>query len=426
MTYLKEIKGKHQGLTYHIVKTEKFKTISIIFKLLSPLTNEEVTKRALFPHVLLRGTSKYPSTSAFRTYLDELYGTSVSADLSKKGEQHVITFRLDIANEKYLKEQTPLLEKGLELVRDVIFSPALEDGVFHSLYVSQEKRTLKQRIQAVYNDKMRYSNLRLIQEMCKDEPYALHVNGELKDVEDITPQSLYETYQKALREDQLDLYIVGDVDENQVEQLISSYFNVEERKGRKAADIQRNHKPEPREVIEDADVKQGKLNMGFRTNTVFTDQDYPALLLFNGLFGGFSHSKLFINVREKASLAYYAASRIESFKGLLMVMSGIEVGNYQKAVEIINQQFQEMKKGNFTEDVIDQTKAVIKNQILETLDTPYGLVEFLYQQTAAQTEFALEKWLANIANVSKEDIIKVGEKIELDTTYFLKGTEGAS
>ncbi|MDA7025797.1 pitrilysin family protein [Bacillus sp. CLL-7-23] len=426
MTYLKEIKGRHQGLTYHIVKTEKFKTISIIFKLLSPLTNEEVTKRALFPHVLLRGTSKYPSTSAFRTYLDELYGTSVSADLSKKGEQHVMTFRLDIANEKYLKEQTPLLEKGLELIRDVIFSPALEDGVFHSLYVSQEKRTLKQRIQAVYNDKMRYSNLRLIQEMCKDERYALHVNGELKDVEDITPQSLYETYQKALREDQLDLYIVGDVDENQVEQLISSYFNVEERPGRKAADIQRNHKPEPREVIEDADVKQGKLNMGFRTNTFFTDQDYPALLLFNGLFGGFSHSKLFINVREKASLAYYAASRIESFKGLLMVMSGIEVGNYQKAVEIINEQFQEMKKGNFTEDVIDQTKAVIKNQILETLDTPYGLVEFLYQQTAAQTEFSLEKWLANIANVSKEDIIKVGEKIELDTTYFLKGTEGAS
>ncbi|MCY8015100.1 insulinase family protein, partial [Bacillus haynesii] len=152
----------------------------------------------------------------------------------------------------------------------------------------------------------------------------------------------------------------------------------------------------------------------------------PALQLFNGLFGGFSHSKLFINVREKASLAYYAASRIESFKGLLMVMSGIEVGNYQKAVDIIKEQFQEMKKGSFTEEAIDQTKAVIKNQILETLDTPYGIVEFIYQQAAAQTEFSLEDWLGRIDNVTKDDIIEVGKKIDLDTTYFLKGTEGAS
>ncbi|MEC1021642.1 EF-P 5-aminopentanol modification-associated protein YfmF [Bacillus paralicheniformis] len=426
MTYLNEIKGKHRGLTSHIVKTEKFKTVSIIFKMLAPLTKEDVTERALFPHVLLRGTGSRPKTSELRTYLDELYGTSVSCDLSKKGEMHVITFRLDIANEKFLKDQTPLLEKGLELLSEIIFSPALEDGAFLPLYVSQEKRTLKQRIQAVYNDKMRYSNLRLIQVMCKEEPYALHVNGELDDVDGITPQSLYEAYQKAVTEDQLDIYVVGDVDEKQVNSYISKYFEVNERELRPVPKLEQIRAKEPQEVVEDADVKQGKLNMGFRTGTHFTDDDYPALQLFNGLFGGFSHSKLFINVREKASLAYYAASRIESFKGLLMVMSGIEVGNYQKAVDIIKEQFQEMKKGSFTEEAIDQTKAVIKNQILETLDTPYGLVEFIYQQAAAQTEFSLEDWLGRIDNVTKAEIIEVGKKIDLDTTYFLKGTEGAS
>ncbi|MCU4668034.1 pitrilysin family protein [Bacillus paralicheniformis] len=426
MTYLNEIKRKHRGLTSHIVKTEKFKTVSIIFKMLAPLTKEDVTERALFPHVLLRGTGTRPKTSELRMYLDELYGTSVSCDLSKKGEMHVITFRLDIANEKFLKDQTPLLEKGLELLSEIIFSPALEDGAFLPLYVSQEKRILKQRIQAVYNDKMRYSNLRLIQVMCKDEPYALHVNGELDDVDDITPQSLYEAYQKAVTEDQLDIYVVGDVDEQQVDSYISKYFEVNERELRPVPKLEQIRAKEPQEVVEDADVKQGKLNMGFRTGTHFTDDDYPALQLFNGLFGGFSHSKLFINVREKASLAYYAASRIESFKGLMMVMSGIEVGNYQKAVDIIKEQFQEMKKGSFTEEAIDQTKAVIKNQILETLDTPYGLVEFIYQQAAAQTEFSLEDWLGRIDNVRKAEIIEVGKKIDLDTTYFLKGTEGAS
>ncbi|CAL1523630.1 pitrilysin family protein [Bacillus subtilis] len=426
MSYVNELKSKHGGLTAHIVKTEKFKTVSLIFKMLAPLTKDQVTKRALLPHVLLRGTKSHPKTAELRSYLDELYGTSVSADLTKKGERHVITFRLEIPNEKYLKDQTPLLEKGLQLLAEIVFSPALEGDAFQSQYVAQEKRTLKQRIQAVYDDKMRYSNLRLIQEMCKNEPYALHVNGEIDDVDDITAEQLYETYQSAIQKDQLDLYVVGDVDSNQVQSAIDKYFKTEERT---LGMIENNHadeKIQPKEVIDEEDVKQGKLNIGYRTSITYTDQDYPALQVFNGLFGGFSHSKLFINVREKASLAYYAASRIESFKGLLMVMSGIEVKNYEQAVSIIAEQFQAMKNGDFSEQDIAQTKAVIRNQVLETIDTAYGLSEFLYQQAAAQVEIPIEDFLANIENVTKEDIIKAGEKIQLDTTYFLKGTEGAS
>ncbi|MBL4968576.1 EF-P 5-aminopentanol modification-associated protein YfmF [Bacillus halotolerans] len=425
MSYVNEVKTKHGGLTAHIVETEKFKTVSLIFKMLAPLTKEQVTKRALFPHVLLRGTESRPKTAELRSYLDELYGTSVSADLSKKGEQHVITFRLEIPNEKYLKDQTPLLEKGLHLLAEIVFSPALEAGVFQSQYVDQEKRTLKQRIQAVYDDKMRYSNLRLIQEMCKNEPYSLHVNGEIDDVDAITADQLYETYRHAIQNDQLDLYVVGDVDSKQVQAAIEQYFQTEERTLEAFAN---NHaeQPEPKEVIDEEDVKQGKLNIGYRTNITFTDQDYSALQVFNGMFGGFSHSKLFINVREKASLAYYAASRIDSFKGLLMVMSGIEVKNYKQAVSIIAEQFQAMKNGEFSEQDISQTKAMIRNQVLETIDTAYGLSEFLYQQAAAQVDIPIEDFLANIERVTKEDIIKVGEKIQLDTTYFLKGTEGAS
>ncbi|MCY7729558.1 insulinase family protein, partial [Bacillus safensis] len=172
--------------------------------------------------------------------------------------------------------------------------------------------------------------------------------------------------------------------------------------------------------------KQGKLNIGLRTHTTIADKDYPALHLFNGIFGGFSHSKLFINVREKASLAYYAVSRLESFKGLMMVMSGIEVGNYQQAVDIIKEQFEAMQKGDFSDEAIDQTKAVVKNQLLETIDTSYGTAEYLYQHAVVPTGETLDSFLEALDRVTKEDIIKVGQKIEWDTTYFLKGTEGAS
>ncbi len=179
-----------------------------------------------------------------------------------------------------------------------------------------------------------------------------------------------------------------------------------------------------KEVKETQDLKQGKLNIGYRTNIVYGDPDYFALQVFNGLFGGFPHSKLFINVREKASLAYYAASRVESHKGLLMVMSGIENAKYQQAVSIIKEQMDVMKKGDFTEQDIDQTKAVIRNQFLETVDSARGLIEVLYHNVAAKTHVQLENWLDLVAKTTKDEIIDVGKKVELDTIYFLAGLDG--
>jgi predicted Zn-dependent peptidase len=163
--------------------------------------------------------------------------------------------------------------------------------------------------------------------------------------------------------------------------------------------------------------------MGYRTNIIYGDPDYFALQVFNGIFGGFSHSKLFINVREKASLAYYAASRLESHKGLMMVMSGIDLKNYDQAVGIINEQMEAMKKGDFTDQELTQTKAVIQNQILETIDTSRGLTEILYHNVVAHTEIPLEKWIDDMQKTTKEEIVAVANKIDLDTIYFLTGTE---
>lgn len=163
--------------------------------------------------------------------------------------------------------------------------------------------------------------------------------------------------------------------------------------------------------------------MGYRTNIVYGDPDYNALQVFNGIFGGFSHSKLFINVREKASLAYYAASRLESHKGLMMVMSGIDLKNYDQAVQIINEQMEAMKKGDFTEKELEQTKAVIQNQMLETIDTARGMVEVLYHNVVSGHDISLDDWLNGMQTATKEEIISVAKKIDLDTIYFLTGTE---
>src|SRR5690625_3623189 len=172
------------------------------------------------------------------------------------------------------------------------------------------------------------------------------------------------------------------------------------------------------EVIERQNIQQAKLHLGYRTNCIYKDNDYPALQVFNGIFGGFPSSKLFINVREKNSLAYYAASRLESHKGLLLVFSGIAANDYEKAREIIELQMTAMRNGEFTEDELSETKDLIINQLLETLDHPQGIVELLYQQVIGDKVISPEELIEKIASVTVKDVIQVASNIQEDTIYL--------
>ncbi|WP_148356907.1 EF-P 5-aminopentanol modification-associated protein YfmF [Peribacillus simplex] len=411
------------GYKLHVVRTDKYKTNTLVLKMKAALTKEDVTYRALLPYVLQSNTSKYPTTPELRSYLDDLYGAGFYVDVAKKGEYQIISFTIDIVNEKFLSDSTPLLEKAFGLLSEVIFNPKKNGEAFDSKTVSNEIRSLKQRIQSISDDKMRYSATRLVEEMCKNEPYALEASGNLQDLETITPESLFAYYKKMLTEDEIDLYVIGDIDESEVEALADKYVSLQERVPVRLPSKTGKVVEKEKEIIENSDVKQGKLNIGYRTQVAYGDPDYYALQLFNGIFGGFSHSKLFINVREKASLAYYAASRLESHKGLLMVMAGIENANYKQALDIIHAQMKEMKQGNFSEEELAQTKAVVKNQLLETIDVSRGLVEILYHNVVSGQDISLDEWFAKTEQTTKEEIIAVGQKIQLDTIYFLTEAE---
>lgn len=414
-------------LHVHVMPSKTYKTNTLLLYVRSPLRKENVTMRAILPHVLQSATEKFPSRQQIRSYLDDLYGATLHVDVAKKGENHLMNFRMEIANEKFLSNSSPLLEKGLELFSSVILSPKVENGVFDKEIVEGEKRTLKQKLSSVYDDKMRYANKRLTEEMCEGEPFGLYVLGDEADIPKIDEKNLFEYYQTVLKEDQFDLFIVGDVQVDEMKRLVENYFHDFTNYGERTINQKSNDQKlerKPREVIEEQDVQQGKLHIGYRTNTTYGDEDYFALQVFNGIFGAYSHSKLFINVREKASLAYYAASRIESHKGLLIVMSGIESGKFDKTTEIIDKQMEAMKNGDFTDDDIIQTKAVFKNQLLETMDVPRGRIELEYHNTLSDKKRTFQEWLEEIEKVTKEDIVRVANKVQLDTVYFLKGMEG--
>ncbi|SNZ09781.1 Predicted Zn-dependent peptidase [Terribacillus aidingensis] len=415
------ITGK--GAALHLIQSKKYKTISIAVKLQAPLERETITARALLPYVLQQGTANLPDARALRLKLDDLYGAVLSISGTKKGEKHIITIRLDVANENFLSDRTPLFEKAVDLLREIVFEPKVENGAFSDTIVSREIQTLKQKITALKDDKMSYANTRLMDEMCKEEPYSLHVHGYEEDLNTLNSSKLYDVYKHILKQDKMDIYILGDVEKSQAEKAVASFMERDtEPHEEQAASVSTAPEAE-KEVIETQDVQQAKLHLGYRTNIRYSDPDYAALQVFNGLFGGFPSSKLFRNVREKHSLAYYAASRFESHKGLLFVFSGIDPKDYTKAKEIIDEQMTAMQAGEFDDAEVEEVKDLIVSQILETIDNPVGLMETLYQQVIGNKQMPVEEMLDAIRQVTKDDVLQAAEKVQLDTVYLLTNKE---
>ncbi|WP_174613365.1 EF-P 5-aminopentanol modification-associated protein YfmF [Virgibacillus ihumii] len=423
------MKNEHEvtenGIRYHLVPSKKHKTISVVVKLMAPLSRENITKRALIPHVVQQGTAGYPDRSSLQRKLDDLYGAVLSLDGAKKGNYHIISIRLEIANQKFISNEGSILDEALALLNEVIFNPKTSGDSFDSSITTRQKEILKQKIHALMDDKMSYANMRLIDEMCESEVYHLHVQGYEEDLGEITPFNLYDYYRKLLEEDQMDIYVGGDFNSSDMASKLKHYFNRSKptnnvnTKTESAKTIEK-----PRTVMEEQNLQQAKLHLGYRTHCAFQDKGYAALQVFNGLFGGFPSSKLFLNVREKNSLAYYAASRIESHKGLMLVFSGIAPDDYEQAREIIEEQMKAMKKGDFDEENIADTKELIVNQLRETMDHPQGLIELMYQNAVAGTSSTPEELIENIHSVTKQEIVDAANKIELDTVYLLTSKGG--
>jgi predicted Zn-dependent peptidase len=414
------------NMRVHVCSSKKFKTTVLSVFIQQELNRQFVTKNALLPSVLQRGTKRYPHTLALKRRLDEMYGATLFGDVFKRGENHVAQYGMEIANEQYLAGTESLLQAGFSFFSDILTQPVTEKNGFHATYVQAEKKNLKQKMDSLQDDKIRYAAQRMLEEMCVEEPFSLFNHGKMADLQVIDAQNLYAYYQEMMKTCPIDFYCVGDVHTDQVVRQLQQHFHIDMTGSRKTIQTSDITSPvrEVKVVIDRLDVKQGKLNMGCRTHTSIQDPAYPALLLYNGVLGGFPHSKLFVHVREKASLAYYCSSRLESHKGILTVQSGIEIAHYDKAVKMIQQQLEAMRQANIDQQELEQTKATLANQFREQQDRAFDLINFHYHSVISGEERPMEKLLEQIAQVTVDDIRQVAEKVQLDTIYFLKDEGG--
>lgn len=418
-------RGSNQHIRIHVLPTKRFKTFAISLYVGTPLKEDTVTSTALIPFVLRRGTSSYPETIQFREQLEELYGAGFGFDVYKRGDHQIIQFRMDTINDSFVQSSDKLLDRSFAFLGEVVTNPAKENGHFRSSYVQQERDTVRKRLESIVNDKIRYAGERCIEEMCKGEPYRLHPLGERKDLPGIDPEGLFSSYEQWLQNAGMDLYVVGDTTLEEVEKLVEKYFHLNRNTSfeYKTEVSNRQHR-EVQTVVEKLNVNQGKLNMGLRTSITYGDDQYASALMYNGILGGYPHSKLFVNVREKHSLAYYASSRYDGHKGIGTIQSGIEIPNYEQAVEIITNQLSDLKAGKISDLEMNQTKAMIRNLLKEIGDSAFEMISYDFNRQLSGKERTTMELLTQIESITKEDVQKAAETFQLDTIYFLRDQKG--
>ena len=411
------------GIKLHTIKTEKFKTNLIAVMLTTKLDRKNITKNALIPAVLRRGTKFMQTQEEINKKMEDMYGASFDCGLDKTGDNQILKFYMETVNNEFLPQDAEnMIKNSIEKIFEIIFNPYLENGVFKKEYVEQEKENIKQIIDGKIDSKARYALDRCIEEMYKNEPFGLYKFGYVEDLKDINEKNLYEYYLELIKTCKIDIYISGIVDEN-IHNIIKQNENIEKLQERKPDfkefELVKKENEEAKEIQESMEVTQGKLILGLDVNILDKDARYK-IMIYNSLLGGSANSKLFQNVREKASLAYTASSSYYRFKNNIFINCGIDIPNYQKALEIIKKQIEDMKNGDFTDEEIENAKNGIIASIKTIDDEQDTEITYYFGQELSGTKTSLEEYIENIQKVNKADVLEVAKQISINTIYFLK------
>lgn len=414
------------GIRLTFIPAVKFKTISMALFIHQELAAEKATFTALLPSVLERGCRQYPDNLVLQRELERLYGAALSTDVQKKGERHLISCTLEMMHGKYVGEGEQMLRRGLSIIGGVTGDPLVVNGGFKEEYVEQEKEQLEKRIKGLINNKAAYAAEKCVQNMCANERFGVFRYGRLEDLERLTPASLWRYYRQILSANPVELYITGDLEAEQVEAAArETVCFTRGPQGDVLPATEVHVEPvEEKFVLESMPVNQANLILGYRTGTAYDDPFYPALVLYNGILGSFPHSKLFLNVREKAGLAYYAYSRLEKHKGIMLIAAGIDGGKYELARGIIEKQVEEMARGRISDTELDNSRRGLINNLRLLEDNPYQQINRYLDGEIGGKRYSTAAMIEALEEVGINEIKTVAEKIRLDTVYLLQNGEG--
>ncbi|MFS1241769.1 EF-P 5-aminopentanol modification-associated protein YfmF [Enterococcus lactis] len=411
-----------EGVNLHVLPTKQYKTIRIFIRFTVRLQQEVITKRSLLSSMLETNSLNYPDQTKLSAKLAELYGASFGLSVRKKGNLHWLNAGISFVNGEYVNDPN-LFSQAVDFLKEVLFYPNIKNQQFDQLTFDLEKNNLRLYLESLKEDKQTFASYALQELYFENSPeQKIPSLGVVEELDKITARSLAAYYQEMMANDQIDIFVVGDVDPDKAAEAVGQLpFEP-----RETAHPELFYTQPQVNIVKERQVRepivQAKLNLAYQTNVYYDEPERFALMVFNGLFGGFPHSKLFMNVREKESLAYYASSSVDTFRGFMSVQTGIDEKNRNQVLRLIHEQLESLRNGEITDLELAQTKAMLRNQYLLSLDSPQAAIEASFLDSwLPETKLSDEEWLKRMESVTIKEIQQVAEQIELQAIFFLAG-----
>ena len=414
------------GVRFYSVQDGRFKTNCISVTQLTPLDEEHAAQNAILPFLLAHTCRKYPDFIQLNQRLEELYGASVRADVLRLGENQALTLRLLAVDDRFALNGESVSAECARLLCDMLCDPVLENGLFRAEDVEREKRCLAELIESEVNEKRIYAKNRCEQGMCAGERYSAGRYGTIQSVQALTPEAVTAAWKQVLKSARIAVQALGTLDTDAVKTCFEEALSRFDRESPVDCTT---------EIVRDADgvkrqtdrlpVSQAKLVLGFRAPAAEPDAEVMAVRLMCALFGGTPHSLLFLNVRERLSLCYYCAARYDRQKGIILVESGVEEENAQKAEEEILRQLDRIKADDFEQDTFDFTVLSMKNSFETMSDSQRTLAAWYANQLVDAQMLSPDEAARKIEEVTRGQVVEAAKGTVLDTVYLLTGEEDA-
>ena len=414
-----------KGIKSHIIQTNLYKTNMVTIIITVPLTKKNVTKNALIPFVLRRGSQKFPDQYILNKELDNMYGASFECGIDKIGDNQILKFYIDTINNDYTFDNENILEKSLEMLLDIVFNPVLENGLFKEEFLKIEKENLQRFIESKIDNKDYYAYQRCIESMYEDG-FGIYKYGYIEDIEKIETETLTKYYKNLIQNSKIDIFLSGNFKESEIKQILEKNENIQKLLPREENYILNNIYTECKqkvdnikEIVENMNVTQGKIVLGLDVLSKMEELQ-PICLVYNAILGEGANSMLFQNVREKASLAYSTRSKFVKQKLNIFISCGIQIENYEKTVELIKKQLDDIKNGNFEEEQIENAKAYLISGLKSAKEEQDTEIIFYIGQEISKTNLTLDEYIEKIQKVTKQDILELEKDIQINTIYFLR------
>ena len=392
----------------HVIKTDKFKNCSMEIMFRNKLVKSEITQNNMLVDMLVHSSNKYPKRRDVSIELENLYSASFRGFTTRLGSSVMLSFCLDFLNPKYCEKG--YLDEVLSLPFEMLLNPNIKNNEFDNRSFNIIKNRIKSDIESIKENATKYAFRRSLINMDENSPSSYYMVGYMDDLEAITPSNLVDAYNNLLNNYTCDIFVIGNLDMDEVVTTIKNKFNNRTIKTDKIElYVDNSLRKKNIDIEETGKYEQDSFIMIYNLDDLSERERNFVIHIYNIILGsGGLTSKLYRYLREENSLCYNVSSMIQKYDGLLMIYSGIDAKDKELCIELVNKAMKEMSSGDFSDLELDNAIKTVISSLKMGEDTQGGIVNnYLFNYLDNLPLY--EERVKEFKTVTKEEVINVAK-----------------